>query len=531
MKIRMLGAARTVTGSCFIVETESCQFAVDCGMHQGGNSAEARNFDTSIYESDRWDFVLLTHAHIDHSGLLPRMARAGLHGPIYVTPPTKDLLEIMLLDSAHIQEMEAQWKTRKLLRQGGRREKVVPLYTSDDARDVFPLFRPIDYDRIFSPAPGVTVTYRDAGHILGAAFIEITIVESDGSIKIVFSGDIGRPAQLIVRDPTPLTEADVIFMESTYGNRDHKNEDVSLDELAEAVLYAYNNRGKVIIPSFAVERTQEIIYCLQLLLREGRIPRELAVFVDSPLAIQATDVFRRYSSYFDDEATELIRRGEDPLSMPQLKFTVSTEESMAINRYEGPAVVISASGMADAGRIKHHLKHNLWREGASIVFVGYQAQGTTGRKIVDGAKTVRIFGEEVAVKARVFTINGFSSHAGQTQLLDWLRTVRNTPRHIFLIHGEYEIQKVLASAIENRMQFPVSIPDYREEIELTAGALTIQVPPAEKILAAEDWKPRIAELERILGELKTGLPEGRPQELRERLQELKARVESLLAEL
>jgi len=353
MKIKMLGAARAVTGSCFVVDTECCRFAVDCGMHQGGGEAEARNINISPYEAHRWDCVFVTHAHIDHSGLLPRMIHSGLRCPIYVTPPTKDLLEIMLLDSAHIQEMEAQWKMRKILRQG-RREHVVPLYTGDDARAVFPLFRAVEYDQPFSPAPGVTVTYRDAGHILGAAFLEITVVEKGESTRLLFSGDVGRPAQLIVRDPTPLGEADVIFMESTYGNRDHKNEEASLEELAQAVHYAYAHGEKVIIPSFAVERTQEILYCLHLLLQEGRIPYDLPVFVDSPLATQATEVFRRYKAYFDDEAKALVRRGEDPFSMPQLKFTVSTEESMAINRLTGSAVVISASGMADAGRIKHH---------------------------------------------------------------------------------------------------------------------------------------------------------------------------------
>jgi len=526
MDIRMLGAARMVTGSCFEVKTQGHVFAVDCGMHQGGRQAEERNLNTAFYEPDKWEFILLSHAHIDHSGLLPRMVKYGFRGPIYMTAPTEALLKIMLLDSAHIQEMEAQWKTLRMKRHG-ERKSVESLYTTDDAIKVFNLFKTVEYGETFSPSPGISVTYRDSGHILGSAFIEIETPQGDKILKVVFSGDVGRPAQLIVKDPSPLKKADFIFMESTYGDRNHKDEDASLDELAEAVMHACRHGEKVIIPAFAVERTQEIIYCFHLLYRQKRIPEDLPIFVDSPLAIQATEVFRRFSSYFDDETKDLIARGYDPLSMPNLRYTLSTEESMTINSFAGPAVVISASGMADAGRIKHHLKHNLWREGASIVFVGYQAQGTTGRRIVDGASKVRIFGEEVAVKAKVFTINGFSAHAGQAQLIDWLKTVEDKPMHVFLVHGEYNAQQCLAQEIERRLNFPVSIPEYGQVLSLMAGKEPVCTVAPRGVMEVAPWVEELSEMERIIYDLKTSFAPSEP-EAKRRLQELKQKVERLL---
>ena len=396
MKVKFMGAARTVTGSCYLIETGGHRFAVDCGMHQGLEEVEKRNGAADLYAPERIEFFLITHAHIDHSGLLPLMVKKGFRGKVYTTPPTRDLLEIMLLDSAHIQETEAQWKSRKRLRRGENRTS--PLYTQEDARAVSPLFEAKKYREPFEPFPGLRVNFQDAGHILGASMIELWVKEKGGESKVVFSGDIGRPAQLLVEDPSRIRLADTLFLESTYGDRDHKDEAQSLDELAEAVAFSYTRGEKVIIPSFAVERAQEVIYSLYLLSREGRLPRDLPVYLDSPLAIQATEVFRRHPEYLDEPTRKILRKGEDPLSMPQLRYTQTPQESMALNDLKGPAVIISASGMADSGRIRHHLRHNLWREGASVVFVGFQALGTTGRKIVDGAKTVRLFGEEVAVK-------------------------------------------------------------------------------------------------------------------------------------
>ena len=499
MKIKFMGAAKTVTGSCYIVEINGHRFAVDCGMHQGNAEIEKRNWDVDIYEPKTIEFFLITHAHIDHSGLLPRLVKKGFRGPIYTTPPTKDLLGILLLDSAHIQEMEAQWKSRKRARHGENRSDA--LYTQKDAQMTLPLLQSVMYEKPFSPFPGLKVNFRDAGHILGASMLEIWIDENGAQSKLVFSGDVGRSAQLLVEDPSIQQTADFLFMESTYGNRDHKNEADSLDELAEAIAYSYKNREKVVIPAFALERTQEIIYTLHMLAKDGRLPADMPVFVDSPLAIKATEIFRRHTDYLDDNTKALLKKGENPLDLPQLRFTETTDESMAINTTNGPAVVISASGMADAGRIKHHLRHNLWREGASVVFVGFQAQGTTGRKIVDGAEKVRIFQEEIAVKAKIFTINGFSAHAGQSQLMDWLSHFQTQDMQVFLIHGEESSQQALAGMIRERFKFQVVIPDYLEEVTLKPGYELKRVEYPEKAAPRIDWVYILGDLEAKLAQL------------------------------
>jgi metallo-beta-lactamase family protein len=438
---------------------------------------------------------------MDHTGLLPRLVQKGFKGKIYMTPPTRELLHIMLLDSAHIQEMEALWKSRKRLRRGEQGSNVTPLYVQKDAMDTFPLFSTVTYDEPFSPFSGLTVTFRDAGHILGAAMLELTLTEDGKQSKIVFSGDIGRPSQLIVRDPTVIENADFLFMESTYGNRNHKDESESLDELAEAVAYSYKRGEKVIIPAFAVERTQEMIYSLHLLAKSGRLP-DMPVFVDSPLAIQATEIFRKCRKYMDEETKRILESGEDPLQLPRLHYTQTTAESMEINETKGPAIVISASGMANAGRIKHHLRHNLWKEGASVVFVGFQAQGTPGRKIIDGAQKVRILGEDVAVRARIFTINGFSAHAGQNQLLDWFSHFKPGNLKLFLIHGEYTAQQQLADLIKNRFGVEASIPDYLEEITLTPGLQPAIVVYPEKAEPQVEWGYLISDLEGRVAQIK-----------------------------
>jgi len=499
MKVKFMGAARTVTGSCYILETQGHRFAIDCGMHQGMGEIENRNYDTDIYEPRRIEFFLLTHAHIDHSGLLPAMVKRGFRGKVYTTPPTRDLLEIMLLDSAHIQETEAQWKNKKRLRHGENRMQ--PLYTQEDARAVFPLFVAKKYNQPFEPFPGLKVNFQDAGHILGASFIELWVKEDGKERKIVFSGDIGRPAQFLVEDPTQIRLADTLFLESTYGDRDHKDEAQSLNELAEAIAFSYARKEKVIIPSFAVERAQEVIYSLYLLSKDGRLPKDMPVYLDSPLAIQATEIFRRHPDYLDEPTRKLLQRGEDPLAMPQLRYSQTAQESMALNELQGTAIIISASGMADAGRIRHHLRHNLWREGASVVFVGFQALGTTGRKIVDGAKTIRFFNEEIAVKAKIYTINGFSAHAGQSQILDWLGHFQTRDMKIILVHGEYKAQQVLAELIRKRLGCEVSIPDYLEEITLEPGKELRRVEFPEKAAPRIDWAFLLQDLEAKLARL------------------------------
>jgi metallo-beta-lactamase family protein len=532
MNIQLLGAARTVTGSCYLIEAGGHRFALDCGLHQGNRDIEGRNWNTAVYDPGAIEFFLVTHAHMDHSGLLPRMVQAGFRGRIYTTPPTGELLQVMLLDSAHIQEMEALWQSRKRLRHGEKR--VVPLYTQRDAENTFSHFETVPYDRPFEPFPGLRVTFRDAGHILGAAMVVLEIEEGGKPMKIVFSGDIGRPAQLMMSDPSVITRADFLFLESTYGNRNHKNEEESLDELAQAIAYSSEHGEKVIIPAFAVERTQEILYCLHQLAKGGRLPRGLPVYVDSPLAIRATEIFNRNTAYFDQETREMLRRGENPLTVPNLHLTETTEESMAINTREGPAVVISASGMADAGRIKHHLRHNLWREGASVVFVGFQAQGTTGRRIVDGAAKVRLFGEDVAVRAKVFTINGFSAHAGQSQILDWLSHFETAGLEIFLVHGEYGAQQALAEKIRERFGIRARIPDYLEEVTLVPGKEVAARLSVEAAMPRVDWEKMVADLEATVARLRVSRPVleaadwGEQTDLRDRLTELNRALDAAL---
>ena len=535
MKIRFMGAARTVTGSCYIMETGNHRFAIDCGLHQGNAEIEKRNWDIEIYDPAGIEFLLMTHAHMDHSGLLPRLVQKGFHGKVYMTPPTEDLLRIMLLDSAHIQEMEVQWKSRKRLRYGDK--DLIPLYTQKDVQATFPLFSAVKYETPFSPFPALTVTFKDAGHILGAAMMELAVTENGKTSRIVFSGDIGRPAQLLIQDPTVIAEADFLFMESTYGNRNHKDEKESLNELAEAIAYSHSRGEKVIIPAFAIERTQEMIYSLYLLSKDGRLPADMPIFIDSPLAIQATEIFKKRREYFDIDAKNFLANGEDPLSFSQIHYTLSTQESMEINSTKGPAVVISASGMADAGRIKHHLRHNLWREGASIVFVGFQAQGTTGRKIVDGASKVRIFNEEIAVKARIFTINGFSAHAGQSQLLDWVGHFKTQGLQIFLIHGEYGAQKALASLIKSRFGIEAAIPDYLEEVTLELGRVLERVAHPEQATPRIDWGFLITDMETRLAQLKGRRAQMEAKawleqtELRDRLLEVNRDIAEIVSEI
>jgi metallo-beta-lactamase family protein len=529
MKIKFLGAAKTVTGSCFVIETGTARFAVDCGMHQGSDSVERRNLDVAPYDPERMDFFLVTHAHIDHTGLLPRMATNGFRGPVYTTEPTADLLNILLLDSAHIQEVEAEGKNKRLRRTGAKADALA-LYTTEDAEAVAPLVKTRKYGELFSPAPGIRVRFQDAGHILGSALVELFVEENGAEIKLVFSGDIGRPNQLLMKDASSVPQADFLFMESTYGNRNHKNEQESLYELAEAIAYSYANGEKVVIPAFAVERTQEILYSLHLLLRAGKLPKDMPVYLDSPLAIKATEIFRRYRDYLDGETQDLLKKGEDPLGLPNLKMSTSTADSIRINETKEAAIVISASGMCNAGRIKHHLRHNLWKPGASIVFVGFQAQGTPGRKIVDGAKKIRIFNEDIAVAARIFTINGFSAHAGQDQLLDWLADVRSTSTQVFLVHGESSAQEHLAGLIREKFGLSVTVPEYLEEILLKPGALVQEIPPPAGVAPDAGLPPLLADLKRRLDEAGGNIPRlsaAQQSEMAEVLRQTAARMEKI----
>lgn len=536
MKITFLGAAQTVTGSCYILENGQNRFSIDCGMHQGNAEIEKRNLDMAPYRPQELDFVLVTHAHIDHTGLLPRLVAQGFKGPIYATPPTLDLMRIMLLDSAHIQEMEAEWRSRKRQRHGQATEPA--LYTTADAEACLPLLKPVEYDAAFEPGPGVRVTYRDAGHILGSALIELEYAEKEGTTKLVFSGDLGRPDQLLVSDPSHVDTTDYLFLESTYGDRDHKDDRNSLDELAEAVAYAYKNGEKVIIPAFAVERSQQIIYALSLLSEKNHLPADMPVYLDSPLAIQATEIFKKHPEYFDLETRERIAAGKNPLDLPNLRFTQNTEQSRAINTSKGPAVVISASGMANAGRIKHHLRHNLWRKGASVVFVGFQAAGTPGRKIVNGAKKITILGEEVAVAAKIFTINGFSGHAGQSELMAWLRRFKDHNHlRVILTHGEPHSQEGLAELVRQELGVEAHIAAYREELILEPGLAMRPVVDVEKAAPRIDWEFLLQDSERLYAEFRKRVEQVRQRswtdqtELRDRVMDVNRRMVELISEL
>jgi|YNPNPStandDraft_1061719.scaffolds.fasta_scaffold16971_2 metallo-beta-lactamase family protein len=474
MRITCIGGVRTVTGTCFLCRHGRISFLVDCGMFQGGRDAEKRNRARFPFDPAGISAVLLTHAHIDHSGLLPRLVKEGFRGKIYATAATVDLCGIMLPDSGHIQQMEAEWQTRKNQRLGQR--PVEPLYTVEDAQRTEPFFEPVRYEEPFQPFEGLTCCFRDAGHILGSAFLEIAFQSGQGEKRILFSGDLGHPGQFIVRDPSPPGRADFVFIESTYGNRCHRPMDETLEELAQILQEAARTGGKVIIPAFAVERTQELLHALHKLQAEGRAPA-LPTWVDSPLAISATDIFRKHPECFDEETLALLATGENPLETASLRFARTAEESQALNEMEGPLIVISASGMCDAGRIKHHLKHNLWKPGNHVVIIGYQAKGTLGRELVDGAQKVRIFREDVSVKAKIHTLGGFSAHADQPGLLDWIGRIPNGPSRLFVVHGEEPISMEFASKLKERFASAVEVPSPLEEIRLAEPAYPERAAP------------------------------------------------------
>ena len=537
MKITFLGAAQTVTGSCYVIETGASRFAVDCGMFQGNSAIEERNFQTDNYRPDKLDFILLTHAHIDHSGLLPRMVKKGFKGSIYCTRPTADLAAIMLEDSAHIQEMDHEWKSRHDKRRGTTETAgSEPLYETEDALATAKLLCPVDFDAEISPAPGVKVRFRHAGHILGAAFLELSVTEGDKVTRLVFSGDLGRPGALLLPDAAMPETPDWLFVESTYGDRDHKGEADTLEELAEAVEYSHARNEKVIIPVFAVERTQEILYSLLILKKQNRLPAGMPIYVDSPLASKATQVFMKYADHLRTPEFTI----EDFKATPDglVRFTQSAQESQKLNTMEGPAIILSASGMCNAGRIRHHLKHNLWKEGVSIVFVGYQAMGTPGRKLVDGAKTLRLFGEDVAVAAKIFTINGFSAHAGQSQLLEWIGGMARPGMNIALVHGEPKAQQILAGLIKERFGITPRIPEYLEEatIEGTA-APEVHMPSPSRARPRVDWNFLAGELEQRAAQVRERLahiddiPWEEQTELRDRLVEIERDLVLFLSQL
>lgn len=456
MKLKFFGGARTVTGSCFYMECNNLKFLVECGMYQG-EDAEEINKAAFDFNPEEIDYVFVTHAHLDHSGMLPRIVKEGFKGRIITTSATKDLLEIMLYDSAHIQESDTEWLTRKALRAGN--PPVIPLYTTEDVMNVMPLIDIKKYGEIFHIGNGIKYRFLDAGHILGSGTLELWFQDSPKEKKIVFSGDIGKKGNPIVKDPLNPVEADFIVMESTYGNRLHKPLKESIDELVDAVKTTIKRGGNVYIPSFAVGRTQDLLYILNNLVRKKRL-YNINVYLDSPLAQEATKIYLSHPECFDEDAKKLFTT-KDYNDSIKLHFVQSAQESMALNKIKSGIIVIAGSGMCEGGRIRHHLKHNLWRSECSVIFVGFQGKGTLGRKIVDGAKTVHILGEEIAVKASIYTINGFSAHADQAELIEWISFFKDSPE-VFIVHGEEEVSMVFSSLVNERFGFKTYVPEKGE---------------------------------------------------------------------
>lgn len=467
MKITFIGATHEVTGSCYYLEAAGKKFLVDCGMEQGPDYYENKDIPVPPGELD---FVLLTHAHMDHSGNLPAIYAKGFKGPVYATEATCNLCDIMLRDSAHIQMFEAEWRNRKAKRQG--KPEFVPAYTMEDALGVIRNFVGCPYETGIILGEGLRVKFIDAGHLLGSSSIEVNICEAGVEKTIVFSGDIGNKNQPLIKDPAYFSKADYVVMESTYGDRSHGERPDYVRLLADVIQETFDRGGNVVIPSFAVGRTQEMLYFIRQIKAEGLIHGHdnFKVFVDSPLANEATNIFgiHKYDC-FDDEALELIRKGINPLSFPGLKISVTSEDSKAINFDDDCKVIISASGMCDAGRIKHHLKHNLWREDSTILFVGYQAVGTPGRALLEGAQEIKLFGEPVHVAAKICRMPGISGHADVNGLVDWIKAFEVKPQKVFVTHGEDTVTELFAARLRDEMNYDAYAPFSGTEFDLAEG--------------------------------------------------------------
>lgn len=509
MKIKFCGASTGVTGSCHLLTSGEHKILLDCGQFQGGKAQDALNYEKFPFEPSEIECVVLSHAHIDHCGRLPLLTKRGFEGKIYCTDATADLLSVMLKDSAYIHEKGTEWKNRKAERAG--REQVEPLYTIEDAEKALSLVSPILYDQQIEINSDMKIVFNDAGHILGSAITELWVTEDDKESKIVFSGDLGMEGRPILRDPTYIKKADYVIMETTYGNRIHKELGSGVDKLIEIILNTTRRGGNVVIPSFAVGRTQELIYELNRFYDSNNEYRKeldkIFVYIDSPMATTATEIFRRNAQVFDEETREYILKGDNPLEFKNLKFTRSSKESQDLNFNKEPKIIISASGMCEAGRIRHHLKHNLWNPKNSIVFVGYQGQGTLGRSLVEGIKMVTLFGEEIQVNAEIHNLEGFSGHADQNGLFAWLAHFEQKPKQIFLVHGEEESKKDFAKLVNEKLSYEPIVVMGNSEFELDMNKSEIvnmdsareQAAEADKIQKVRDKLSSIhLDLEQIL---------------------------------
>ena len=502
MNIQFCGAAKMVTGSNILIETKKYKILVDCGMFQGSKKVEAMNFEEFPYNPSEIDYLILTHAHIDHSGRIPKLVKEGFRGRILSTKPTYDLCKIMLLDSAKIQEADVEWENRKRQRAG--KKPIEPLYTMDEAEFSLRFFEDYLYEQMIIINEDIRLRFKDAGHVLGSAIVELWIKEDGETLKLVFSGDLGLPNKPIINNPEYIDEADYLIVESTYGDTIHEGLGESTEKLIDIINKTVLRGGTVIIPSFAVGRTQELIYELnkyyeynQEIEEHMRIP----IYVDSPMAVEATNAFQANSSSFDDEAKNLILKGDNPFVFLNLRYVKDQKESMALNKYTFPKVIISSSGMATGGRVRHHLKHNLWDERNSLVFVGYQAEGTLGRIILNGAKRVKILGEEVAVKAEIYDLEGLSGHADQIMLLDWIRKIKSKPQKIFIVHGEAESAKALSEKIEEEFKIETIIPNIHDKFVMEKQTIELsESAPVESIHLKQDIN---AELENIYSQLQS----------------------------
>ena len=499
MKIKFCGAATGVTGSCHLLSTENHKILLDCGQFQGGKAQDALNEEPFPFDPAEIECVVLSHAHIDHCGRLPLLVKRGFKGAIYCTDATADLLEVMLKDSGFIHEKEAEWQSRKIERAG--RKPVEPLYTVKDSEETLEYVRPVMYDQLFEINDEMKIVFNDAGHILGSAIIELWTTEDDNVYKTVFSGDLGVLDRPILRDPTIIKKADYVIMESTYGNRLHPENATSIEQLLDIVIKTTRRGGTVVIPSFAVGRTQELIYEFNRFYLERPEYKDelekLTVYIDSPMATSATEVFRRNAQVFDEETKAYILKGDNPLDFPNLRFTRSTAESQALNMDRKPKIIISASGMCEAGRIRHHLKHNLWDPKSSVIFVGYQAEGTLGRMLTEGQKDVVLFGEAVHVNAEIYNLEGFSGHADKEGLLGWLSGFQVKPKQLFLVHGELESKEALAASIRERLGYDPVVVTGVSEFELKKTEIVSKEEIYEDAIdneAVEATKQRIIEI-------------------------------------
>ena len=531
MKIRFCGAADGVTGSCHLLSTDTHQILLDCGQFQGGKAEEKRNGDPFSFDPREIDCVIVSHAHIDHSGRLPLLVKRGFSGPIYCTDATADLLSIMLADCAHIQQTDAERESRKAVRRG--EAPVEPLYTMQDVEDTLKLVKPVLYDQLFSLNDQMKACFNEAGHILGSAITEIWVEEEGKAKKIVYTGDIGMSDRPILRDPKIIKKADYVIMESTYGDRLHEGNKESLEELIQVIVRTVQRGGNVVIPAFSVGRTQELIYELNIYYEEHAEYRAILdkvnVYIDSPMAISTTEIFRRNAQVFDSETRERILAGDNPLDFKNLYFSRTADESKALNEDKAPKILIAASGMCDAGRIRHHLKHNLWNEKSVVVFVGYQAAGSLGRMLLDGVKKVTLFGEKIAVKAEIVRLEGFSGHADQKALLNWVKGLQKQPRQIFLVHGEGPAKDALAALIEKETGHPCTAIQQESEFQLDDKA-RMDWQEAEKDMAegadiaavTEKLRSIQEQLSLILAETENAAP---PAALQEKLSALSLQLE------